>query len=230
MEAPAIATRKRASIASGCSWTVCRKTIPAPADTNARVNPRSTRSLCLNISGTRSLDFPYERFVAPHCPKLAIRIARKPASAQSKIFTERDFRTRELPVMTRSFLFGARTGWALPNGLSCDRKRKNSPPDEEGTASAKRGRGGQNTNNFSNQEMFQLYDLPALTSFGRPLLVRRGPVGQSGRGGLVKKFLEHTTTSTRKLALATRACTFSSCSGQILMTAPPRYPTTMFRQ
>jgi hypothetical protein len=40
-------------------------------------------------------------------------------------------------------------------------------PDGEGTAAAKRGRGGQ-------AKMFQLYDLPALTAFGRPLLVRRG--------------------------------------------------------
>jgi hypothetical protein len=45
---------------------------------------------------------------------------------------------------------------------------QNPPPDEEGTAVAKRGRGGQTPTNPSNNKMFQLYDLPALTAFGVP--------------------------------------------------------------
>jgi len=47
-------------------------------------------------------------------------------------------------------------------------------PDEEGTAAAKRGRGGQTTTILSIAKMAQWYDLPALTSFGRLLLVGRG--------------------------------------------------------
>ena len=34
--------------------------------------------------------------------------------------------------------------------------------------------GRSNINNSSNKKMVHLYDFPALTSFGRPLLVRRG--------------------------------------------------------
>jgi hypothetical protein len=51
---------------------------------------------------------------------------------------------------------------------------ENFPPDEEGTAAAKRGRGGQTLTILPVTKVRQFYDLPALTSFGRPLLVRRG--------------------------------------------------------
>jgi len=50
----------------------------------------------------------------------------------------------------------------------------NPPPAEEGTASAKRGPGGQTLTIFPITKVFGLYDLPTFTSFGRPLLVRRG--------------------------------------------------------
>jgi hypothetical protein len=52
--------------------------------------------------------------------------------------------------------------------------RKNSPFDEEGTAAAKRGRGGQTLESSRLRKILQLYDLPALAPFGRPLPVRRG--------------------------------------------------------
>src|SRR5262245_57282999 len=45
--------------------------------------------------------------------------------------------------------------------------------------------GRSNTNNLSTRKILQLYDLPALTSFGRPLLVRstwNWPAGQCNNG------------------------------------------------
>jgi hypothetical protein len=70
---------------------------------------------------------------------------------------------------------------------------QDSPPDEEGTAAAKRGRGGQTTTISPIAKILWLYDLPALTVFGLPLLVRRGiqnlahsKASRQGFGALVK--------------------------------------------
>ena len=47
---------------------------------------------------------------------------------------------------------------------------KNSPPDEEGTAAAKRGRGGHPQTICRFVKILHLYDLPAMTSFGSLLV------------------------------------------------------------